>query len=141
MPIYSYVCPGCGRQFYTARSIAVRDDPASCSNCDGPLRRLPDATQGLLARVPEGARPPQQPAGGPILINCSAIGNGGAAFHSSGGHVTLRNFVAVDNSGPAFDLKNGATVDVDGMVHIAHKDPEPPKPKKPRKRKSRRRKK
>jgi hypothetical protein len=73
-----------------------------------------------------------------ILINCSAIGNGGAAFHSSGGHAILRNFVAVDNRGPAFELENGATVDVDGVVHIAHKDSESAKEKKPRKRKSRR---
>jgi hypothetical protein len=69
------------------------------------------------------------------LINCGAIGNGGAAIHASGGHLNIRNFLAVDNGGPALQLENGATVDIDGFTHRVRKDSKAARPKKARKKK------
>lgn len=141
MPTYSYVCPGCEARSYLARCIADRDNPAICRSCGTPLKRVPDGTQGLLTRSREDTRSPvvgMPRRAGPTLTNCGAYGCGGAAIAASGGHLNIRNFTAVDNEGPAFELSNGATVDVDGIIHLARKSPESPKPKRSRKKHGRR---
>ena len=140
MSIYTYACSGCGFRMYMARRIAERDNPASCQRCGASLRLLPDATQGLPRSSPGDIRSPTavRSPGGPTLINCGAVGNGGAAIHSSGGHITVRNFVAIDNGGPAFSLVNDATVDADGVTHIARTNSKPVEPKKSRRKKPRR---
>ncbi|SRR6266567_118439 len=120
MSIYSFRCPNCGCWLYLARNMANCDDPAPCPQFQAPLQRRPDATQGLLD-ISGSARPPESsPRTGTInIINYTAIANGGAAIRASGGHLNIRGMTAIDNGGPAFHLSGGATVDVDGVTHIA----------------------
>ena len=130
MPNYSFTCPSCGYWVYLARNIANRDDPATCPQCQTSLERRPDATQGLFASS-GSVRPSESrlPTGTVNLVDCGAIGNGGDAIRASGGHLNVRNFTAIDNGGSAFHLSDGATVDADGVIHIARDNRKASSPK------------
>ena len=39
MPIYEYVCEGCGKKFEKMRAISESDQDAVCPDCQKPARR------------------------------------------------------------------------------------------------------
>lgn len=39
MPIYEYLCSGCGAQFESIRTVSRADDPIECKLCGAPASR------------------------------------------------------------------------------------------------------
>ena len=39
MPIYEYLCSGCGAQFESIRTVSRADDPINCKLCGAPASR------------------------------------------------------------------------------------------------------
>ena len=39
MPIYEYLCSGCGAQFEAIRTVSRADDPIECKLCGAPASR------------------------------------------------------------------------------------------------------
>lgn len=39
MPIYEYLCSGCGAQFESIRAVSRADDPINCKSCGAPASR------------------------------------------------------------------------------------------------------
>ncbi len=39
MPIYEYLCAGCGAQFESIRPVSRADDPINCKTCGEPGKR------------------------------------------------------------------------------------------------------
>jgi putative FmdB family regulatory protein len=158
MPTYTYRCLACGCDTDVLRPMANLDDPLSCADCGRPLARRLTATQGLLTGY--GKKPTQASAAHPTLdrradgrmpsgkqpnatlTNCSVINCGGAAIHAEGPvHLDVQNLTAIGNAGPAFELKDGATVEANGVFHHTARNNTSSKRKKPREQRPRRRKK
>lgn len=48
MPVYEYMCRGCGVITEELRSIAKRDARHACARCETPMRRIVSAVLGVV---------------------------------------------------------------------------------------------
>jgi putative FmdB family regulatory protein len=144
MPIYSYDCSRCMRLTEIVRSVAERDDPASCLSCGNKsIKRRIDVPQGLIGRnIP----PPQMPIGvagaakpNVSFINCQVF-NAHGGFLKMSGPLTARveNLTAYDTD-RVFEMSDGARVDARNVFQTAPEVAPRRKPKKRRPKKSKRR--
>ncbi len=118
MARYEYHCVICDDVHERRRATAERDLPSICS-CGGVARRAMSVPGGLGGKATEppvvGAPAPTTTRPGPTFINCS-VSNGHTAVQMNGGHANFDGF-AVSKCPIAFDLSNGATVDLRNTVY------------------------
>jgi len=92
MPIYEFVCEGCG-PFEQRRSFAEAGDPMSCPSCGNEAQRvfsipntrsMPVALSGAMNRAEKSAHEPavmRKPADGKLPGKKYSPGHGGHCHH------------------------------------------------------------
>jgi putative FmdB family regulatory protein len=67
MPIYEYICPGCGHPFEKRVGFSQSDDPQTCPECGNKhARRQISLVGGFTSGGQAGSRVTPPPACGPV---------------------------------------------------------------------------
>lgn len=126
MPYYTFRCTGCGESACVASAIKDRDQRRQCDGCGEALRRQLESTITPLKLHHGSAEPaprrdePESPTSrvpNATLRDCH-IENCGTGVAMEGGHAVVDGMSFV-NTPVAFDLSDGATVDVKRVDHQA----------------------